>query len=172
MFNFLYYFIHSCHYDELGENEQNVTKITPGMTVAALDNRKWYRAEVLSDQSISLVKVRFVDFGNIKKIAPRNLKFLDKQFSVPAAKSGVAKLFGVVPEGAFWNTESVFRFIELTENKKIYATIKSVENGIYSLDMFYDFKNKISIADQLVAEGFAEKVPSGPESNMNAILCI
>jgi len=89
----------------------------------------WYRVLIIDNKLIAgRVKVLFADYGNYDFIEPEMIRPLKKKYKTLPLQAVRAGLFDIIPaEGNIWTPESKRDFIYLCNEKKLVATIKSVQ---------------------------------------------
>jgi hypothetical protein len=161
------------HYNSVRDCKQLfVSRAIPGLTVAALSDLVWYRAEILYFNGKD-VFANLVDFGIRKFIPLTNIRYLEKIYASPSRKACKGGLFGVKPKNGevMWSTEATMNFMRATKGLKMYAIVKAYQEGIYQIELVGDRRKQSSIATEMVLKGFADVDDSGDSSKyMNAIL--
>jgi hypothetical protein len=140
------------------------------MTVAAFDEGKWYRVEVLCITGREAF-VLFADWGCRKYVKICNLRFLEKTFAIPSRKSCKGTLSGVKPKNGekLWDVQTIMRFMEKTKGKKVSALVKGFnDDGFYVVSLI-EKETKVKISDYLISEDLAD-AHIEDEYLMNAIL--
>lgn len=128
-----------------------------GLTVAANENGKWYRAEIAAVCGSDALAY-FLDFGCKKVLNVDKLRYLERTFSVPARKAYKGSLFGVKPKNGdtLWSTQGIMEFMTVTNGLRLMATVKSCREGIYELSIIYEPRQRLRVSNFLVEEGYAD----------------
>lgn len=112
-----------------------------GLTVAALSNGFWFRAEILDVRGDKAI-LFFVDFGT-KKIADLStLRYLEKLFAYVTRKTGVGSLSRVNPSE--WTLRSIAFFVKRSVNKILFAHIKSYKKASLDLEIYFEDNEKFA----------------------------
>lgn len=68
---------------------------------------------------------------------------------------------------AMWSPAAIVKFIELTKDLELFAAVKARDNAVFELDLF---QKDFNITDFMVANGFADSIPSrGPSINTHLV---
>lgn len=150
--------------------ELQVQEIAPGLLVAAWDNVKWCRAEVLFVSDFDVL-VSFVDYGCKRLVKVDKVRHLEKFFVTPSRKSCKGSLFGVRPiQGAKqWSVQTKESFKAKTMHFKLWGSIKAHKDGVYELSLIDDLRKLTEISKYLIESGLADPV-LGAKSTFNAVL--
>lgn len=156
------------HYDGLKNLEDYVVEnIKIGMMVAVRntnDNNRWYRAEI-KEANTEKLGVRFIDYLTVNKqvykVLATEVYNLEHEFAKESSKSAYGRLHGLKPKQNVWCQNSKIE-LELirngnmnTENDGMMATIKKIQNGVFSLSIILNQVDFIRISDYMVEQGYA-----------------
>jgi len=142
-----------------------------GALVAAVyvHDECWYRAQIIEFQSLSHVKIKFVDYGTSIDVAKSKLFYLESPFTINDMKASAypAKLHGIKPVGSSgWKKKNSERFQELVGCRKgdygreLVGTLDAEDVANQSLELHFaeDIEDKRSISEILVSEDHASWV--------------
>lgn len=116
----------------------------------------WHRARIMSKaDKKGNVKIFFIDYGSKSEIHFTKARYLLRKFSQISPKALQGKLSGVIGKDGFWTAQSIEAFKQMTTRKELMIKVVYFSEQKEVLEMkIYNEKSK-SIADALVAAGFA-----------------
>ncbi|XP_063353651.1 RING finger protein 17 [Pelmatolapia mariae] len=128
--------------------------------VARLDDKLWYRAQVIGHPGGRKVEVQFVDFGNRKILSVSDLRKIKDEFFALPARAINCCLSDVIPvDGESWTDACTNRFISLANQKlvTIIATGQGPKSEPLPVKLFQGEVNEplTNIAELLVKEELA-----------------
>ncbi|GAB6026716.1 Ring finger protein [Chamberlinius hualienensis] len=123
----------------------------------------WYRAEILSLEKGCTVCVVYVDFGNVRTLSYKDLRYIDQQFLMLPKQAWCCCLADVLPFNGKWSSEAIQYFIDQVDQQDVFLNIKYSSKKVFSVVLQYlDEENLANINEQLVAKNFCSC--SGPAS--------
>lgn len=134
------------------------------------DNNMWYRAKIIANQLSPDVEVRFIDYGQTKKVPLRELRPIDPTFLRLDAQAFQCSLFDLPATDANYATEEFHKFVDscLAQNSGLKCVIKAVasdEEGML-LNMV-DLQTQSESASQVLAEKLAARPETYIQSSHN-----
>ncbi|XP_048802667.1 tudor domain-containing protein 1 isoform X1 [Lagopus muta] len=138
----------------------NVFKPEKGEPCCALfsDDGNWYRALVEDIISDRVVRVHFVDYGNVEEVPVDNIRHISSSFLELPFQGIKCWLSGIKPAGSKWSPEATKRFHKCTAGMKLQAKIISFSRdgaGIELIDNSMGHPKVIT--EMLISEKLAEK---------------
>ncbi|KAL5484712.1 hypothetical protein EMCRGX_G021252 [Ephydatia muelleri] len=116
----------------------------------------WYRAEVLDVPSPDVVKVKYVDYGNIGQVPRVTLRRPKAHYMLLPAQALKCRLSNIKPASEKWCERASLLLGTMTKDRPLVATITSVTDNILSLYLCDTNTDKdIHISDRLVDQGLA-----------------
>ncbi|NXC47830.1 TDRD1 protein, partial [Penelope pileata] len=106
----------------------NVFKPEKGEPCCAFfsDDGNWYRALVQNVTSDGVVKVRFVDYGNVEEVPLDKIRQISSSFLELPFQGIKCWLSGIKPANSKWNRGAIERFHKCTAGVKLQAKITSL----------------------------------------------
>ncbi|XP_031410387.1 tudor domain-containing protein 1 isoform X2 [Meleagris gallopavo] len=138
----------------------NVLKPEKGEPCCALfsDDGNWYRALVEDIISDRVVRVHFVDYGNVEEVPVDNIRQISSSFLELPFQGIKCWLSGIKPAGSKWSPEATKRFHKCTAGMKLQARIISFSRdgaGVELIDNSMGHPKVIN--EMLISEKLAEK---------------
>ncbi|KAG5672673.1 hypothetical protein PVAND_002784 [Polypedilum vanderplanki] len=145
-----------------------VKNIKIGMIVAVRntnDRNRWYRAEI-KEAHLEKLGIRFIDYLTVKnqiyKVLATDVYNLEQEFVKESSKSAYGRLHGLKPKHNTWCQNSKIELelirngnMSMMGNESMMATIKKIQNGIFSLSIIINQVDFIRISDYMVEQGYA-----------------
>ncbi|XP_070504207.1 uncharacterized protein [Chironomus tepperi] len=127
--------------------------------VAVRYNDLWYRGQIKSFNETEAC-VQLVDSMKIqpRKVSIKNIFHLHQKFTTESPKSAFGKLYGLKPIEGDWGMRSTAK-VDAIHEKMVLATVKSIDNGIYSLSIITETGKFTRLSDIFVEENLAELEP-------------
>lgn len=134
------------------------------------DNNTWYRAKIIANELSPDVEVRFIDYGQTKKIPLRELRPIDPTFLRLDAQAFQCSLFDLPPTDANFATEELHKFVgsSLTQNSGLKCVIKAVtadEEG--TMLNVVDLQTQSESASRVLTEKLAARPETYNQSSYN-----
>lgn len=150
----------SDQYSQMRPGQDTIQTFRVGQMLAAqyTEDDAWYRAEVAAVRG-NLVEVRYVDYGNSETLLPERLRALLPSFRSLSPIAVCCQLYGVAPKGSVWVPEAGRELETLGKDKTLIANIKSVDSQRKATVELLE--GDVSLADRLVAQGYAAKAGAG-----------
>ncbi|KAK7904231.1 hypothetical protein WMY93_016838 [Mugilogobius chulae] len=118
------------------------------------DDNKWYRAKIITGQQSPDVEVRFIDFGETKKVPLRELRPIDPTFLRLDAQAFQCSLVNVPPTDLDHANKEFHKFVdESSDLKCVIKAVTSDEEGM--LLNVVDLQTQSESASQVLTEKLA-----------------
>lgn len=114
--------------------------IVKGNLVAAWSSqqRKWYRAQVVSVENADLLGVFYVDYGFCERVPLRNLRRLDPCFTrLPLQALRACLLVNNAPSNGLWDADSVEAFADCVRGREILVETVGISRGRLQVRLFF-----------------------------------
>lgn len=124
------------------------------------DNNMWYRAKIIANELSPDVEVRFIDYGQTKKVPLRELRPIDPTFLRLDAQAFQCSLFNLPATDASYATEELHRFVDttVTQNSPLNCVIKAVtSDGEGMMLNVVDLQTQSESASRVLAEKLAAR---------------
>lgn len=123
--------------------------------VAIRYNDLWYRGQIKSFDGTE-ANIQLVDVMKIqtRKVLYRNIFRLDQKFAIDSPKSAFGKLHGLKPLDGEWSMLSKVK-MNLFQEKILLATVRCIDNGVYSLSIINKTRNFQRVSDMIIEENLA-----------------
>ena len=118
----------------------------------------YYRAEVIRINNNGLIDVQFVDYGNKETISFKDLHYLKSHFLTLPKQALSFCLSGVSPIAGTWNQDACKYVKDLMLQQQVQAKIVNNVSGKYHILVHHPDCLDVTINEQLVERGFAEKM--------------
>jgi hypothetical protein len=132
--------------------EYQVKDLVKDNIVAVRNNDLWYRGQIISFNETE-ANIQLVDSMKIKpqKVSCKNIFHLHQKFTTESPKSAFGKLHGLKPIDGEWNMLSTAK-LDSIHDKLLLATVKCIDNGVYSLSIVADTRNFTRLCDMIIEE--------------------
>ncbi|XP_014241447.1 tudor domain-containing protein 1-like [Cimex lectularius] len=137
-----------------------------GMPVAAKSSidKKWYRASIVDVPCSKMIKVFYIDYGNVEVLSWKNVKILASKFFKLRPQAHKCNLSEVEPIGTDWSPGAKL-ILESYMNSKLKAVIQNIQNKTMDIILYHtNAEADICINAQIVREGHARS--TGPYSKL------
>lgn len=124
------------------------------------DNNMWYRAKIIANQLSPDVEVRFIDYGQTKKVPLQELRPIDPTFLRLDAQAFQCSLFNLPPTDANYTNEEFHNFVDScsTQNCGLKCVIKAVESDEEGIPLnMVDLHTQSESASQVLATKLAAR---------------
>lgn len=134
------------------------------------DNNMWYRAKIIANQQSPDVEVRFVDYGQTKKVPLAELRPIDPTFLRLDAQAFQCSLVNVPPTDINYAKEEFHKFVDSSsaQTSGLKCVIKAVssDNEGMLLNMV-DLQTQSESASQVLVEKLAARPETFIQSSHN-----
>uniref|UniRef100_A0A8C6SLK5 Tudor domain-containing protein n=1 Tax=Neogobius melanostomus TaxID=47308 RepID=A0A8C6SLK5_9GOBI len=134
------------------------------------DNNMWYRAKIIANQQSPDVEVRFIDYGQTKKVPLRELRPIDPTFLRLDAQAFQCSLFSLPATDVNYTNKEFHKFVDActAQNSGLKCVIKSVESDEEGLLLnMVDLQTQSESASQVLAEKLATRPQTYKRSSYN-----
>lgn len=134
------------------------------------DNNMWYRAKIIANELSPDVEVRFIDYGQTKKVPLRELRPIDPTFLQLDAQAFQCSLFNLPATDASFATEELHKFVDtsVTQNSALNCVIKAVMSDEEGMMLnVVDLQMQSESASRVVAEKLAARPKTYNQSSHN-----
>jgi len=123
--------------------------------VAIRQNDLWYRGQIKSFNDTE-ARIQLVDSmkNRPEKVSCKNIFHLHQKFTTESPKSAFGKLHGLKPIDGDWSMLSTAK-LDSIQDKPLLATVKCIDNGIYSLSIIADTRSFTRLCDEFIKEDLA-----------------
>lgn len=124
------------------------------------DNNMWYRAKILASQLSPDVEVRFIDYGETKKVPLQQLRPIDPTFLRLDAQAFQCSLFNLPATDADYVSEEFHKFItsNSAQNSGLKCVIKAVASDKEGLPLnVVELQTQSESASQVLIEKLASR---------------
>ena len=118
----------------------------------------YYRAEVIRINNNGLIDVRFVDYGNKETVSFKDLHYLKHKFLTLPKQALSFCLSGVSPIAGTWSQDACKYVKDLMLQQQVQAKVVNESSGKYHVQVYHPDCLDVTINDQLLEKGFAEKM--------------
>lgn len=104
--------------------------IQKGYACAALYENIWHRAEILEKPQRETVKVFFVDYGTIDRVAITDIRYLLDTFSIIPKLCHRGTLDFVKPINHRWDNNATSFFLSLIQDRKLVTGVSEIDSKV------------------------------------------
>ena len=146
-------------YGALTEGELQLLDPHVGQPCCAqfVEDKQWYRAEVLALSSDGMITVKFVDYGNCDVVPVSKVKKLKDELLDLQVQSVECRLSGICPISSDqkWSDDCLVKLDELCTSKAFSVEVAKVEEDRTWVSLHEDSSSE-PISQLLVSQGLAE----------------